>query len=152
MQKLFAFIKKHHKVLRYIFGLVAISFMVMVAFEVVNEWGTVEWDKYEFNVWPLGIYFLLVFLSFGFYIASWKFSLKVLNENIGWIPSATIYLKSQVGKYIPGKVGLVITKVMEAQRKGIKVRQATIASSLEIALQLYTMLLIGVMALYFVGN
>ena len=96
-------------------------------------------DKVSNLHWDLNYFYLfLSVLAFSslFFIASfaWMLILHKLDINISFRKSMEIWVASLIGKYIPGKVWVVLGRVYIGQKLGISKMKMSLATILEIIL------------------
>jgi len=77
-------------------------------------------------------------MAFCFLLATytWKKSLSILKEDIGFFPALRINALSTIPKYVPGKIWGIIGKVYLARREGISEHTCVITISLETILSI----------------
>lgn len=137
---------------QYVLLTILLTFVAFVGYDIYQSWNNVNWSGIQIeyiNILPFSMFFTFSIIAFA---KGWQMDLSSLQVQLPFRESTIIFMKSQLGKYIPGKIGIVITKVIEAEKKGVSKQTAAIASSLEIVLQLYVMLLVSFIAIYFFGQ
>ena len=128
-----------------------LGFIAYVANSVVEAWNEIDLSNFEIHPFAIVLFAVSSLTAYLFFSKSWQLTLAMFGERLSFLDSFIVYMKSQLGAYMPGKVGLVITKVMVAQKKGIGAKHTTIATSLEIAIQLYSQMIIGIASIFIVG-
>jgi glycosyltransferase 2 family protein len=83
-----------------------------------------HWAERYGSVWfALSVLLFVASVTCGFLI--WRRLLSYEPIDIGVIPSANVYLVSQIGKYIPGNIAQHFGRVVMAGRHGIRVATTT---------------------------
>jgi uncharacterized membrane protein YbhN (UPF0104 family) len=136
--------KPYFKFFLYLIILIIFS---LVSYKLYEDWASVTWnDIHVKSYWLIFAFFMVVIVNL-LQIYIWKKILSIFNFNISFISSFRIEMISQVGKYIPGKVGLVLTKFVECNRLGIPRKVSLIAASYHIGIGLYFQFLIGLLTI-----
>jgi len=112
---------------------------------VWDNWNQVKDASFTFEVFPL-ILSTLIF-AFSYFIQIWAWYLITLKLKIGISPSETVksWFYSQLGKYLPGKVWLLLSRFYFYESKG-KSKKA-----ISIALYFETVTIIGAACLIFLA-
>lgn len=112
---------------------------------VWDNWNQVKGASFTFEVFPL-ILSTLIF-AFSYFIQMWAWYLITLKLKIGISPSETVksWFYSQLGKYLPGKVWLLLSRFYFYESKG-KSKKA-----ISIALYFETVTIIGAACLIFLA-
>ncbi len=132
----------YFKILSY---LIILLIFIPIACRVHSDWAGVDWNAFEIRFfWLIPVLFLTV-LVYLLQIYNWKKILSLFGNNISFLSSFRIEMVSQIGKYIPGKIGLVLTKLAECNRLGISKKTALICTSYHIGIGLYFQFLIGLL-------
>lgn len=110
-------------------------FLVLVAVFLVRYFYK-NWDSYksldvEIN-W--GIFFVAVLFYFAYKVtlaSLWHYITVLDHCAIGYFQAVTAYLYSILGKYIPGKVFMLLARVPAYEEQGVPIRKVTILFLLE---------------------
>ena len=124
--------------------------MATVAFKVYQGWEAISWKEIDLDykwIFPYSILIVTSFLPMGL---EWKLCLRMYESDVPYLPSLKISLKSQLGKYIPGKIGLVFTKVIESAKYDIPKQKALAASAFQVGVQLYALSIVSLFSVVFV--
>ncbi len=76
---------------------------------------------------------LIVLLSYGVLIATWRATVRAWGERLGLADAARIWLISNLGRYVPGKVWQIGAMGVMAQRAGVS-PVAAVGSALVVSL------------------
>ncbi len=116
------------------------------------EWGSIDWEKLDIK----GLWLILASLSIManslLQVLIWKKVLAIFHYEIPYSICFRIEMISQIGKYLPGKVGLVFTKLIECNKVGIPNKVSIIAASYHVGMGLYFQCLIGMITLPVILN
>jgi hypothetical protein len=77
----------------------------------------------------------------------WTYMARVFGAPLGWRDGVRIYATSNLGKYLPGKVGHVVARVYLAREKGVPISVGTTAAVVDVVLYLGAALSCAVLAL-----
>jgi uncharacterized membrane protein YbhN (UPF0104 family) len=115
--------------------------------QVLKDWHQVNWD----DLTPVYLFFIpaliAAFCANICIVAIFKLILGPFGICIPFKNAFRIQMVSQVGKYIPGKIGLVFTKVFECGKVGIPSSSAMAAATYELFLGVYFQFLICALTL-----
>ena len=133
-----------------IISVIIIMIIFMFVFRrVYNDWGSIHWDKINIQYIFIVPAILSAIFSNLLICYIWKKILCLFKINIPFLSGCRIQLISQIGKYIPGKIGLLFTKIVECKKVGISEKISIISTSYEIGLGLYFQLCVGLCTLPF---
>ncbi len=144
----------HSRWFKLISAVMILIIFILVFNKVYKEWSSINWKsiqiKYRY-IFPAVVFAVSANFLAGYI---WKVILNIFRVKIPFRSSFRIQLISQIGKYVPGKVGLVFTKTMECKKLGIPLGTAIAGSTYEIFfgisfLTLAGMLTIPYLFLYF---
>ena len=100
-------------------------------FKIVNEWDSLSgikcWNHPVFILIHLG-FLILTFISFTF---GWFLTLKINNQRVAYHKSSYIWLVSNLGKYIPGKIFMFAGRTMMSKMIGVRKTECISAMTLE---------------------
>ncbi|HXM37177.1 MAG TPA: lysylphosphatidylglycerol synthase domain-containing protein [Gemmatimonadales bacterium] len=103
-------------------GAVALVVVVLVARTVQRNWTEFRSLHVNLDVQPgwLALATLAVFLTYAFYIESWRRLLAGWAQRIPFGVAARVWSLSNLGRYVPGKIWSVTGLVVLAQRAGVR--------------------------------
>ncbi|MEX2156089.1 MAG: lysylphosphatidylglycerol synthase domain-containing protein [Gemmatimonadales bacterium] len=103
-------------------GAVALVVVVLVARTVQRNWTEFRSLHVQLDVQPgfLALATLTVFLTYAFYIESWRRLLAGWAQRIPFGIAARVWSLSNLGRYVPGKIWTVTGLVVLAQRAGVR--------------------------------
>ena len=119
--------------LRGLIVLVIVFFVLRIIYQ--------NWESLSVYEWELDIKFFLIsifVLLISFYLMAfgWYLILNMLEEKINTLECLRIYVLSQLGRYIPGKIFMFIGRVVMAQNVGISGNSAVVSIFLEAIISL----------------
>ncbi|HEV2671426.1 MAG TPA: lysylphosphatidylglycerol synthase domain-containing protein [Gemmatimonadales bacterium] len=101
---------------------VAVVVVVLVYRSLQRNWGQFRSLEMHLELRPgwLALSLVTVFLTYVFYIESWRRLLAGWQQHIAFRPAARAWCLSNLGRYVPGKVWTVTGLVVLAQREGVR--------------------------------
>lgn len=136
--------KPYFKFLSY---LIVFVIFLSVSYKLYEDWYSVNWNDIQLKLYWLIIVFFIAVLTILLQSYVWQSVLSMFNSDISFLSSFRIEMLSQVGKYIPGKVGLVFVKYVECNKLGIPKSTSLISASYHIGIGLYFQFLIGLLTM-----
>ncbi len=113
-----------------------------------------DWNKISTYDWDVN-YYLLVF-SFILMVANslvislgWNLILRLLGAVVGYRKALKIYLLTELGKYIPGKIWTMVGKVYFLEKEGVAGVKAATSVVVRLAIHVVSGLLIFLVSLLF---
>ncbi len=112
---------------------------LILFFIVKSLWsGLHEMGHYRFTISPWRIVgafgaFALLFPAYGWL---WQYIMGKFGYRLGYAKSIKIWLLSQAGRYLPGKVWFALGRIYLSEREGVPKSVTTIATGLELLLVL----------------
>lgn len=113
-----------------------------------------DWNKISTYDWDVN-YYLLVF-SFILMVANslvislgWNLILRLLGAVVGYRKALKIYLLTELGKYIPGKIWTMVGKVYFLEKEGVAGVKAATSVVVRLAVHVVSGLLIFLVSLLF---
>lgn len=100
--------------------------------------------KHEFVVspWRIAGAFATYAILFLIYGALWKYILGKFGYSLPYVKSLRVWLLSQAGRYVPGKVWFALGRIYLSEREGVPRSVTTVATALELALVLASSLVV----------
>ena len=139
--------KKHSKLKKIIQSLFLLFVIVFFIKFFINNLNKIKNFNWEFNV----IYFIFAFFLLIIFdlITSgiWSLILNKLGYNIPLIKLMNIWLKSQLGKYIPGKIWMYLSRIHLSKKKKAKKIDVISSSIIELIYVGCTSLIFGIFIL-----
>jgi hypothetical protein len=125
--------KKIHIILSY--GLILFVFLVLFKL-IADNWVAIKSAEYNFNFWLLFPAVFLGLLNHVWAAWLWQAILKRLDSsvNLCFVDYYPIFVKSWLGRYLPGKVWMSAGKVYLGVRQGIKKKPLALSAFFELAL------------------
>jgi len=125
--------------------LVALGFVVL---QIINGWSGLKSQTWSFSPFELVISILLLLSNFLLTVYAWLVIFHDLGEKISFRQCFAILFTAQIGRYIPGKVWLVLGQLYMAEQMGFRKSSALTASILQnVAGMLAGLLMIAITAL-----
>jgi len=122
----------------------------LIAFTLHKSWSKVNWNQVQID-WRWGILAIVGFA--GSMLTSalvWRclaFKMSPEQARGKTLPLLACYTFSQMGKYIPGKVALLLMRIDRASRFGLSAGTTTLSTLLENALYMISGALVGMTAI-----
>jgi glycosyltransferase 2 family protein len=132
--------------------LVFLALAVIIGWKLHAAWVDVE-NKHLVIHWPWGLVVLAGFT--GSMLTSslvWRFLAAKMGDHSPTIPLLASYTYSQMGKYIPGKVVLLLMRVERTAPFGMAPSTCTLSTLLENALYMISGGLVGMSAIVFIAR
>jgi len=113
-----------------------------------------DWDKISTYDWDVN-YYLLVFSFILMVVSSiviglgWNLILRLLGAVVGYRRALKIYLLTELGRYIPGKIWTMVGKVYLLEKEGIAGVKAATSVVVRLAIHVVSGLLIFLVSLLF---
>jgi hypothetical protein len=110
-----------------VFSIFKCFFVFLVIFllgkSLCENWEELKKYSFEPNAWVLVISVLLMLLSIFVLGVLWNFMLgKLSNKKMGICIASYVHFSSWLSRYIPGKVGVVLTKIILGKKMVIKLK------------------------------
>ena len=113
-------------------GLVGLIFVFLFRF-LYNSWGDVQNYEFELNWWLFIFSYVFLFLHFVLISVGWDLLLKVLNgKKLPIMKALRIRVLSDFGRFVPGKVWLILGRINYCKKWGISSDVVTYSSLMEI--------------------
>jgi hypothetical protein len=133
---------KVFSVLKYLFVFLVIFFIGKSLFQ---NWEEIKRYSFELNIYSFMISVLLMLLSVFVFGMLWNLMLvKLSGRKMGIYAASYIHFSSWLGRYIPGKVGIVLTKIIFGKKNGYKTKELVFASVYENVFIVLSSFLFGV--------
>jgi hypothetical protein len=131
-----------YKIIGYLAVILILYFLIN---NLVTNWFEVSHYDFSFDYTYLLISLALLVVSLSLFPLVWRLIIKSLDKNCLLTPNQAIkiYLTSEFGKYIPGKVWAVAGKVYLAAQYGLSKKMLLISSFLDAVLAVTGTLIIG---------
>jgi glycosyltransferase 2 family protein len=91
--------------------------------------------------------FSVLLLASGWAAVVWTYMARTFGARLDWRTGVKVYATSNLGKYLPGKVGHVVARVYLAQERGVPVAIGTTAAVVDIVLYIAAALAFAALAL-----
>jgi uncharacterized membrane protein YbhN (UPF0104 family) len=91
--------------------------------------------------------FLVLVVPIGWASLVWTYMARMFGAALGWRSGVKVYATSNLGKYLPGKVGHVVARIYLAQERGVPLVVGTTAAVVDIVLYVAAALSCGILAL-----
>lgn len=137
--------------LRSLIGIaIAVVILVFLARAIWRSWATVSTYPWHFDARWLSASAVLAWVSFFFFIWLWRFQLHVLTGQLLAFKTAfRIWVLSNLGKYVPGKVWAVAGMVYMLRKEKVASSNAVSSSILH---QAYSIAASGLFAVVILGT
>lgn len=144
---------KKYKVLVYVALYLMLTVLILNIFiESYTELRALDFSAMEFDIEYLFFYILVTVIALLLFALSWHYCLKAFGVHTSLKSNVLIYLQSQKGKYIPGKIALIAIKINKSRKLGVPLNEASFASAFELGVQMYVMLIIGGFSIVYLAN
>jgi len=120
------------KIIKWLIALLILGFLINYLIKNFNQ---VDWSLVSFNYLYLIIAIIIITISYLLQSILWWLILR--KKGLKLSKSYKIYFSSLVGRYVPGKALLVITRILRCQEQGIK--KSTSFTSIILDLALYSL-------------
>jgi len=123
--------------------------LLFLAAIVALAGGGRELASYDLHVHPplaVAAFAMLVCAS-AWASVVWTFMARRFGARLGWRNGVKVYTTSNLGKYLPGKVGHVVARVYLAQERGVPLAIGTTAAAVDIVLYVGAAMVFGVLSL-----
>ena len=106
--------------------------------------GLGQLGTYEFNVSYVRVVgsFAVLALLFPVYGRVWQYMLGKFGYHLSWRRSMRVWILSQAGRYIPGKIWFALGRIYLCEREGVPRAVATVATGLELVLVLASAIIV----------
>ncbi len=118
-----------------------------LAIALAGGWERLREYRWEFEPGAVVAAFAMLVISSVWAAASWFAVARAFGAPLAARPALRIYTTSNLGKYLPGKVGHAFARVYMAQQQGVPLALATTTVLTDIVLYIAAGLLIAVLAL-----
>ncbi|MBU3915939.1 flippase-like domain-containing protein [bacterium] len=109
--------------------------IVFISFYIINKWDFQLLEKISFNPAYLLVSFVLYSLHY-FLVARLSHYLVSVKKKIDYSDYLVVYFISQLGRYVPGKIWMIVGKFEALRRKGFSVSWVTFSSFHEMMLMI----------------
>jgi len=141
--------KKLMKIAKIIFLIAVAVFLVRYFYNNYNDYKELE-VKINWTIFTVSIFF---YFAYKVTLASlWHYLTKLNDSAIRYSKAVTSYLYSILGKYIPGKVFMLLARVPAYEEEGVKIRKVTICFFLENICTLLGAAFLFLFSLFFFPN
>ncbi len=142
-------LKKWLKPVSYLFILAIFFFL----FKSLSEnWKSVDWNQLHFNPLFLILSAALAFSGFLISIYLMKHLMLSLNQKITYWQSLRLIGKSQLGKYLPGRVWTTASRIYLAEQEKLSKSKILLGSMVEQVYVFVTALVLSIILLGFKGS
>lgn len=122
------------------------AFLVVAAFFIVrfflSQYGAISGETFEIQMLPLVASIMLFWVYMCFGGAIWYLIARQLRVNLGFRRTMQVWLYSYLGRYIPGKVGILAGRLLQYKRLPGSAKRVTFGFALEVVLGLLSSLII----------
>lgn len=120
-------------------GAAALAVILIIFFLVrflYRHWQEVAAFRFAFNYYYLALSFGVLFVFFFLRVYCWRIILKRMNVSLSLRKSIKVSFLSMMGRYLPGKVWMVVGKVYLSGREGVPRAEAFASAVIEIVLEI----------------
>jgi uncharacterized membrane protein YbhN (UPF0104 family) len=121
-------------------------FLVAVA-TLAGGWQQLSATRIEIQPATAAAAFVALLITIAWASLVWTYLARVLGAPLSWRDGVRIYATSNLGKYLPGKVGHILARVYLAREKGVPISVGTAAVVVDVVLYLSAALSFAVLAL-----
>lgn len=121
--------------------------VALLTWAVASQWSDVSTAVAEMGWRPLALATLAAVAALGFNTMSWRAVMKSVGLEAAWPETASVFLVSQAGKYVPGAVWPVLAQAEFARAHGVSRARAMTGSLVAMAVGVVTAGVVGVAGL-----
>ncbi len=121
-------------------------FLARILYRDWNKISTYDWDV---NYYLLVFSFILMVVNSLVISLGWNLILRLLGAVVGYRKALKIYLLTELGKYIPGKIWTMVGKVYFLEKEGVAGVKAATSVVVRLAIHVVSGLLIFLVSLLF---
>lgn len=125
---------------------------VFLGRKLFADWESVRSLSWSFEPARLALSFALLGVYYALLVWIWCLLMRQLGQAVTFRAALPIWLGSQVGKYLPGKVWSVIGRVVLAERAGLDSVRVSVSLVIEVGLNIVAGLLVAAVAIAFAGD
>jgi len=129
-------------------GIVGVIFLFL-ARVLYRDWTKISTYQWDVNYYLLAFSFILMVASSIVIGLGWNLILRLLGAVVGYKRALKIYLLTELGRYIPGKVWTMVGKVYLLKREGVGPVKAATSVMVRLAVHVVSGLLIFLVSLLF---
>jgi uncharacterized membrane protein YbhN (UPF0104 family) len=121
-------------------NIIAALVVILILFFLIrflyHHWREVATFDFTFNYYYLVISFTVLFIFFFLRVYCWKVILHKMNISLSLRKSIKVSFLSMMGRYLPGKVWMVLGKVYLSGKEGVPRAEAFASVVIEIVLEI----------------
>ena len=136
----------YKRALQVIIIAIVFFFLARILYRDWNKISTYDWDV---NYYLLVFSFILMVVSSIVIGLGWNLILRLLGAVVGYRKALKIYLLTELGKYIPGKIWTMVGKVYLLEKEGVDGVKAATSVGVRLAIHVVSGLLIFLVSLLF---
>lgn len=138
--------RKHWRLVQYCFvGLVFLP----IGISLYTNWRELSSFKWELDYRWLALSIPLVSASVLSLAAWWTWSVRLLQEPLGWRQGTRIWAVSQLAKYLPGGIWNYVSRAYASERAGVSRRHAALSLVIEVILSIQAAIIVFLASLPF---
>ncbi|MEK7535892.1 MAG: lysylphosphatidylglycerol synthase domain-containing protein [Patescibacteria group bacterium] len=139
--------KRTYKILNYVVATAILAFLLNY---LISNWQKISQHEFDLNVSYLVLSVFAYSLVLILLSLVWRKVIGTIDgeHKISKIVAAKIYMLSEFGKYMPGKVWTILGRIYLGNQSGISKKTLLVASSIDALLSPIATVLIGVLALF----
>jgi len=125
--------------------LLQIITIVLISMYFINMYRSVSAVKISFsynNIWAIIVSIGLISIGFLLLPIPTLVLLRSVGKEINFVSSMKIFFFSEVGKYMPGKIWVVVGRVMMYSKMGVDRERAIFILALELFLMIFTAIIL----------
>ncbi len=108
------------RVLRWLQPVMMGAAAVFIAVWLARVWPSLRAHSWQLNPFWLAASVLLMLASWGVEIALWRGLMATLGGRMAYVPSARIWFKSAIVRYVPGNIWQPLSMTLYAQKRGVR--------------------------------
>lgn len=130
-------------------GVVVVAIFSFLGRNIYRNWEEVSGYEWRFNYVSLGLSFFFLVCTLFLTAVTWRLILSKLGGQLKLGQALKVWFYSSLGKYVPGKVWLVLGRVRLCEKEGLGRGNPFLSVGLEIALTVVSGLLLFLFSLIF---
>jgi uncharacterized membrane protein YbhN (UPF0104 family) len=144
-------IAKHSRLKKLVSYLIVLAILAYLLKNIVINWSIIkiEFGKFHYGVFLLSFIFLCLHNIFN--IKGWQLILQELGENLSYNQCLHIWMYAQMGRYLPGKIWMLLGRIHLAQQAGLNAIKSACSVYVELAASSVAALTLGALALLQIG-
>lgn len=121
--------------------------LVFLGRSIVSDWSSVQEMRWRLSAGRLILSLALLGVYYPLLVWNWCALMRLLGQPVPFRSGLGIWLGSQLGKFVPGKVWTVIGRAYLAERAGLDPVRVSVSLFVEVGLNVVTGILVAAVAI-----